>query len=139
MVERAERARPRLPQIDACYDRGSSVRLNCRFLNYGAQLDRKIVGNRQNILHDFYCVPRPWDFHPVAVVFFSKSVFERGLDLPNCGTSDKKVVAPRHHSTRRFVGGTRAPLRGGLTPPASLAQLTKNATKHLKEAERRDL
>ena len=37
----------------------------------------------------------------VAVFFFSKSVFGRSLELPNCGNSEKNVVH-LYRSTRVF-------------------------------------
>ena len=39
-------------------------------------------------------------FRPVAVVFFAKSVFERGLKLLNRGVVSEKVVHP-YRSARR--------------------------------------
>ena len=57
------------------------------FLNDGAA-QPKIVGNRPVFfLHDFI-VPylgQHRSFHPVSVLFFSESVFGRGLKLPNRG------------------------------------------------------
>ena len=74
---------------DGCYDRGSTFRLNC-FLNDGAPQPKNVgkkINNRPFLLHDSRCVPGSFMgfFHPVrcSFIYLQKSVFGRGLKLPN--------------------------------------------------------
>ena len=93
---------------DACYDRGSTFRLNW-FLNGGAPLTQTRRKYDIFFSRDFRRVPRSWDFSSDGSFMFLQFCFwESFLKLPKLRNPRKNVV----HLYRSTCRGEMAVTRG---------------------------